>query len=131
VRTFVPGFLAAFLLAACTQHAEGPLELPLAVVDGFARGNGPAPIETAYNRYKDAVIAVEGVRLGPGLPAGLGSHQYVGLHEPPPPGEEFRVFLTGNVPPRYGGRYRVTGRIRPVGASYAIAVESWQELPSD
>lgn len=129
--SLVLGFLAAFLVAACTQPAEAPIELPLAVVDGFASGDRPAAIETAYKRYKDAVIAVEGVRLGPGLPPGLGSHQYVGLHEPPPPGEQFRVLLTGNVPPLHGRRYRVTGRIRPVGASYAIAVESWKELPPD
>jgi hypothetical protein len=100
-------------------------------VDGFSIGNHPAPVETAYNRYKDAVIAIEGIRLGPGLPPGLGSHQYVGLHEPPPSGTEFRVFLSGNVPPQHGRRYRVVGRIVPAGSFYEIAVEDWEELPLD
>jgi len=92
-------------------------------------GNQPAPIETAYNQYKDDLIAVEGIRLGPGLPAGLGTHQYVGLHEPPPPHKEFRVFISGNVPPEHGKRYRVVGRIVPAGSFYEIAVEDWKEIP--
>jgi hypothetical protein len=45
----------------------------------------------------------------------------VGLHEPPQPGKEFRVFLSGNVP--------VVGRIVPAGSFYEIAVEDWEELP--
>ena len=103
------------------------IELPLAAVDGFSTEDQPAPIETAYNRHKDAVIAVEGIRLGPGLPPGLGSHQYVGLHQPHP-GKEFRVFISGNVPPPHGGRYRVIGRIMPSDSFYEIVVEKWQEL---
>ena len=131
MRTFVTSLLAALLLPACPQPPSEIIELPLAAVDSFSKGDQPAPIETAYNRYKDAVIAIEGVRLGPGLPAGLGSHQYVGLHDPPPPGVEFRVFLSGNVPPQHGKRYRVIGRIVPAGTFYEIEVEDWRELPLD
>ena len=129
VKTF--GLLAALLLAACSQAQpeSDAIDLPLSAVDGFSRGDQPAPIEIAHNRYYDAVIAIEGIRLGPGLPAGLGSHPYVGLHEPPQPGKEFRVFLSGNVPPHHGKRYRVVGRIMPAGSFYEIAVEDWEELP--
>ncbi len=124
--------LAAFLLAACSPRSEpDPIDLPLSAVDGFSTVNQPAPIETAYNQYGDAVIAIEGIRLGPGLPAGLGSHQYMGLHEPPQRGKEFRVFLSGNVPPQHGRRYRVVGRIVPAGTFDEIAVEKWEELPLD
>jgi hypothetical protein len=124
------GLLAALLLAACSQAQpeSDAIDLPLSAVDGFSKEGQPAPIEIAYNRYKDAVIAIKGIRLGPGLPAGLGSHPYVGLHEPPQPGKEFRVFLSGNVPPQYGKRYRVVGRIVPAGSFYEIAVEEWKEL---
>jgi len=127
----VTSFLAAFLLAACSQPRpeSGAIYLPLSAVDGFSWENHSAPIETAYKRYNDAVIAIEGIRLGPGLPAGLGSHQYVGLHQPPQPGKEFRVFLSGNVPPQHGRRYRVVGRIVPAGSFYEIAVEDWEKLP--
>jgi hypothetical protein len=111
VRTFVTSLLAAFTLTACSQPRteSDAIELPLSAVDGFSRENHPAPIETAYNRYKDALIAIEGIRLGPGLPAGLGSHQYV--------------------PPEHGKRYRIVGRIVPAGSFYEIAVEDWEELP--
>jgi len=105
------------------------IELPLSAVDGYSTDNQPAAIETAYNRYNDAPIAIEGIRLGPGLPAGLGSHQYVGLHQPPQRGKEFRVLLSGNVPPRHGKRYRVVGRIVPAGSFYKVDVEKWKELP--
>jgi hypothetical protein len=64
------------------------------------------------------VIAIQGIRLGPGLPAGLGSHPYVGLHQPPQPGKEFRVFLSDKVLPQSGKRYRVVGRIVPAGSFY-------------
>ncbi|MHC4067035.1 MAG: hypothetical protein ACYSUI_21370 [Planctomycetota bacterium] len=131
MRTFVTSLLAAFLLAACSQPRpeSDAIELPLSAVDGSSTGDDPAPIETAYIWYKDAVITIEGIRLGPGLPAGLGSHQYVGLHQPPTPGQEFRVFLSGNVPPQHGRRYRVVGRIVSAGSFYEIAVEDWEELP--
>ena len=129
VKTF--GLLAALLLAACSQSQpdSDAIYLPLSAVDGFSMGDQPAPIETAYNRYNGAVIAIEGIRLGPGLPPGLGSHQYVGLHPPPQPAKGFRVFLSGNVPPQHGKRYRVVGRIVPAGSFYEIAVEDWEELP--
>jgi hypothetical protein len=87
VQTFVASLLATFLLPTCSQPPSDIIELPLSAVDGFSMENHPAPIEAAYSRYKDAVIAIEGIRLGPGLPAGLGSHQYVGLHQPPAPYE--------------------------------------------
>jgi hypothetical protein len=131
VRALAISLSAAFLLTACSQPSSDIIELPLSAVDGFSTGSHSAPIETAYNRYKGAVIATEGIRLGPGLPAGLGSHQYVGLHQPPSPTEEFRVFLSGNVPPQHGMRYRVIGRIVPAGSFYEIAVENWQKLPLD
>ena len=121
--------MVVFVLAACSQPESDVLDLPLSAVDTFSRGNNPAPIEFTYNRYNDLVIAIEGIRLGLGLPAGLGSHQYVGLHEPQQQGKEFRVFLSGNVPPQHGQRYRVVGRIEPVGSSYEIAVKNWEELP--
>ena len=123
-------FLAALLLAACSQAQpeSDAIDLPLSAVDGFSKGGKPAPIEVTYKRYKNALIAIEGIRLGPGLPAGLGSHPYVGLHEPPQPGKEFRVFLSGKVPPQSGKRYRVVGRIVPAGSFYEIAVENWEEF---
>ena len=131
MRTLSTSLLAAFLLAACSQPARESdvVGLPLSAVDGFSSEERPAPIEIAYNRYNDTVIAIEGIRLGPGLPAGLGSHQYVGLHEPPLFGKEFRVFLSGDVPPQHGRRYRVVGRIVPAGSFYEIAVQEWEELP--
>lgn len=104
------------------------IDLPLSAVDVFSRGDQPAPIETAYKRYKGARIAVVGIRLGPGLPPGLGSNPYVGLHEPPQSEKAFRVFLSGNVPPRHGRRYRVVGRIVQAGSYYALDVEDWKEL---
>ena len=93
------------------------------------RGDQPVPIEITYRRYNGALIAIEGIRPGPGLPAGIGSHQYVGLHEPSQPRKQFRVFLSGNVPPQHGKRYRVVGRIVPAGSFYEIAVEDWEKLP--
>ena len=127
MRTFATSLLAALLLSACSEPR--PIELALTAVDGFSTANHPAAIETAYDQYRDTTIAVVGIRLGPGLPAGLGSHQYGGLHQPPAPGEGFRVFLSGNVPPEHGRRYRVVGRIVPAGSHYEIAVEDWEELP--
>jgi hypothetical protein len=127
------GFFAALLLTACSQAQpeSDAIDLPLSEVDVFSERSQPAPIEVAYNRYKNAVIAVQGIRLGPGLPAGLGSHPYVGLHQPPQPGKEFRVFLSGKVPPQSGKRYRVVGRIVPAGSYYEIAVEEWEEIPME
>jgi hypothetical protein len=130
-RTILTRLSVALFLGACSQAPSGIIELSLADVDGFSTEDHPAPIEVAYDRYKGARIAVEGIRLGPGLPPGLGSHQYVGLHQPPPRGEEFRVFISGNMPPKHGRPYRVIGRIVPSGSFYEIAVEDWQELPRD
>jgi len=122
VKTF--SLLATLLLTACSQAQpeSDAIDLPLSAVDGFLRGDQPTPIEIAYSRYNDAVIAIEGILLGPGLPAGIDSHPYVGLHEPPQLGKELRVFLSGNVPPQHGKRYRVVGRIVPAGFFYEIAV---------
>ena len=106
------------------------VEVPLAEISSVSFDNQSPPIAAAYHRYGDALIAVEGIRLGPGLPAGLGSHQFVGLHTPPQPHDEFRVLISGNVPPEHGGRYRVLGRIENVGSSFQISVADWEELGS-
>lgn len=110
---------------------SGAVEVALSEVDTYAVGNQQPPITAAYHRYKDTLIAVEGIRLGPGLPAGLATQQFVGLHQPPDPTREFRVLISGNVPPEHGKRYRVLGRIVPVGATYQIAVDDWEELGLD
>jgi len=104
------------------------VEVPLSEVSTFSIGDQQPAIAAAYIRYGEALIAIEGIRLGPGLPAGLGSHQFVGLHEPPIPNENFRVLITGNVPPEHGKRYRVLGRIEPVGSSFQIRVIDWEAL---
>ncbi|MDH3640611.1 MAG: hypothetical protein OES38_00830 [Gammaproteobacteria bacterium] len=104
------------------------VEIPLSEVSTFSIGDQQPPIAAAYMRYGDTLIAVEGIRLGPGLPAGLGSHQFVGLHEPPDPGQEFRVLVSGNVPPEHGKRYRVLGRIEPLESNFRISVVDWEAL---
>ena len=131
MRILAINFLAALLFGACSPPPRDvdAIDLPLSAVDGFSMGEEPPPIESAYKQYDDTMIAVEGIRLGPGLPAGLGSHQFVGLHEPPQFGREFRVLISGNVPTQQGKRYRVVGRIVPSGRIYEIAVEDWEELP--
>jgi hypothetical protein len=131
MRPVVNNLLTAFLLAACAQPpAEFDIvEVSLAAVDGSSWSGHPSAIETSYKQYQDSMIAVEGIRLGSGLPPGLGSHQYAGLHSPPRPGKEFRVFIVGNVPPEHGKRYRVIGRIVFSESAYHIEVEEWEELP--
>lgn len=140
--------IAIFLLSGCSSGSEFVVEISLSDVDSMTwsdlESKYPAAIEAAYDRYHDRTISVTGVRSGPGMPDFLGSHQYVGLHQPPKRGEEFLVYLIGNVPPKQGGKYRIRGKIirkefKPFqsgtdpkvivrGYEYKIRVIDWEEI---